>query len=403
MFEELFSKRTQAMKASEIRELLKLVTSADIISFAGGLPNPATFPAEELADVCQTVLRENKEKALQYGTTEGVLLLREEICKRLKRTIDLDALPENVAITSGSQQGLDLLGKMFIDPGDAIVVEAPSYLGAVGAFKSYEPNFVAIELDDDGMKVDLLEEQLQNLKKRFVVPKFVYVVPTFQNPTGVTMSDSRRNKLVDLSHEYDFIMIEDSPYENLRYAGEPTKPLIAKAPERTLNLGTFSKIFAPGFRIAWALGPSELIRKMVISKQSADLCTSPFSQYLLAEYMGRDLLDPHIEEIKVLYSRKRDIMLKALDEHMPDDIQWTRPEGGLFLWVRAPSYVDTKDMFLRAIEQKVAYVTGTAFYGDGRGTNEMRLNFSFETDERIGIGVERLADVLREEMKLQAP
>lgn len=403
MFEELFSKRTQAMKASEIRELLKLVTSDDIISFAGGLPNPKTFPAAELTDVCATVLDKHQAKALQYGTTEGVLSLREEICKRMKRTIDLDMTPDNIVITSGSQQGLDLLGKMFIDPGDAIVVEAPSYLGAVGAFKSYEPNFVAIELDDDGMKIDLLEEQLANLKKRFVIPKFVYVVPTFQNPAGVTMTDSRRDKLVDLSHEYDFVIIEDSPYENLRYAGEDIKPLIVKAPDRTLNLGTFSKTFAPGFRIAWTMGPADLIRKVVISKQSADLCTAPFSQYIIAEYMARGLLDPHIEEIKKLYSRKRDIMMKALDENMPEEVSWTRPEGGLFLWVRAPTYVDTKDMFLRAIEKKIAYVTGTAFYGDGRGTNEMRLNFSFETDERIHDGVERLADVLREEIKRQAP
>ncbi len=403
MFEELFSKRTQAMKASEIRELLKLVTSDDIISFAGGLPNPKTFPASELADVCTTVLQEHQAKALQYGTTEGVLSLREEICKRMKRTIDLDVGPDNIVITSGSQQGLDLLGKMFIDPGDAIVVEAPSYLGAVGAFKSYEPNFVAIELDDDGMKIDLLEEQLANLKKRFVIPKFVYVVPTFQNPAGVTMTDSRRDKLVELSHEYDFIIIEDSPYENLRYAGKDIKPLIVKAPDRTLNLGTFSKTFAPGFRIAWTMGPADLVRKVVISKQSADLCTAPFSQFIIAEYMSRGLLDPHIEEIKKLYSTKRDIMLKALDENMPEEVSWTKPEGGLFLWVRAPSYVDTKDMFLRAIEKKVAYVTGTAFYGDGRGTNEMRLNFSFETDERIHTGVERLAEVLRDEIKRQSP
>jgi len=403
MFEELFSKRMQAMKASEIRELLKLVSSEDIISFAGGLPNPKTFPAEDLIDVSQTVLRQNHSKALQYGTTEGVGELREMICNRLKRTIGLDITADNILITSGSQQGLDLLGKVFIDPGDAIVVEAPTYLGAVGAFKSYEPNFIAVELDDEGMKVDVLEEQLQYLKKRFVIPKFVYVVPTFQNPAGVTMTDSRRNKLVDLSHEYDFIIIEDSPYEDLRYAGEPIKPLIAKAPDRTLCLGTFSKIFAPGFRIAWTVGPTELIRKIVIAKQSADLCTAPFSQYVLAEYMKRDLLDPHIEEIKKLYSRKRDIMLNALDEDMPEEIHWTRPEGGLFLWVRAPAHVDTKEMFLHAVEAKVAYVTGTAFYGDGRGTNEMRLNFSFETDDRIGIGVERLANVLRDEMARQAP
>ncbi|HID74283.1 MAG TPA: PLP-dependent aminotransferase family protein [Thermoplasmata archaeon] len=399
MFEELFSKRAKTMKASEIRELLKLVTNQDIISFAGGLPNPATFPTDELVDVCATVLREEGTVAVQYGTTEGVRKLREEIASRMKRTIGLDLGAENILITSGSQQALDLLGKLFLDPGDTAVIAAPTYLGAVSAFKAYDPNFITVPLDENGLQVELLEEQLKDLAKRFMLPKFVYTVPTFQNPAGVTMSEGRRDMLIDLSVEYDFIIIEDSPYEELRYAGDPIRPLVARAAERVLNLGTFSKILAPGFRTAWVVGNEELIRKVVISKQAADLCTNTFSQYVIAEYMSRGLLDPHIEEIRTLYSRKRNIMLKALDEHMPEEITWTRPDGGLFLWLTAPTYVDTKDMFPKAVKSKVAYVTGTAFYVDGRGLNEMRLNFSYTTDEDIERGIERLAGVLESEMR----
>jgi len=399
MFEELFSKRAKTMKASEIRELLKLVTNQDIISFAGGLPNPATFPTDELVDVCATVLREEGTVAVQYGTTEGVRKLREEIASRMKRTIGLDLGAENILITSGSQQALDLLGKLFLDPGDTAVIAAPTYLGAVSAFKAYDPNFITVPLDENGLQVELLEEQLKDLAKRFMLPKFVYTVPTFQNPAGVTMSEGRRDMLIDLSVEYDFIIIEDSPYEELRYAGDPIRPLVARAAERVLNLGTFSKILAPGFRTAWVVGNEELIRKVVISKQAADLCTNTFSQYVIAEYMSRGLLDPHIEEIRTLYSRKRNIMLKALDEHMPEEITWTRPDGGLFLWLTAPTYVDTKDMFPKAVKSKVAYVTGTAFYVDGRGLNEMRLNFSYTTDEDIERGIERLAGVLETEMR----
>lgn len=402
MFDVLFSRRAKAMKASEIRELLKLVTASDVISFAGGLPNPDSFPVDEMEGICRATLEKYGKRAMQYGTTEGVKEFREAIAGRINKRYGLNLTEDNIVVTGGSQQGLDILGKIFIDPNDPIIVEMPSYLGALSAFKTYDPDFIGIPLDNNGMDVNMLEERLVDLEKRTSLPKFVYVVPTFQNPTGVTLSEKRRKKLLDLAHEYAFIIIEDSPYDELRYSGDDISSLFAMDPERVLSLGTFSKIFAPGIRLAWIAGHEDLIRKIVVAKQSTDLCTASFNQYVLTEYINQGLLDPHIEEIRVLYSRKRDVMLDALEEYMPDGVEWTRPDGGMFLWVTGPSFIDTSEMFSKAIQRRVAYVVGSAFFHDGSGRNSMRLNFSYPTDERIVEGVRRLAEVFKESIAEKA-
>ncbi len=394
---ELFSKRAHALKASEIRELLKLVQSPDMISFAGGLPNPKTFPGEELKEIVPDVISRHGRSALQYGVTEGIPQLRDGIVEWMKRE-NVELTRENILITSGSQQGLDLVGRIFIDPEDPVILGAPSYLGAISAFGTLEPNLISIPLDDDGLQVEILEDKLPRMRNRGSIPKMVYTVPTFQNPAGVTMSLKRRKKLIDLSYEFDFAIIEDNPYSELRYTGDPIPTLISLDQERVVYLGTFSKIFAPGLRMAWLAGPHQIINKLTLAKQATDLCSPAFNQFILYEFMERGHLQPHITEIKELYSGKRKVMLDEMKEQMPEGMEWTKPEGGMFLWATVPCHIDTQEMFPKALEKKVAYVAGTAFHADGGGQNSMRINFSYSSDDEIKEGVDRLSTVVREEM-----
>jgi len=400
-FEALFSDRAKAMKASEIRELLKLTNQPDIISFAGGLPSPLSFPKKEVAEIVKDVLKTRGERALQYGATEGVNEFRETIAQLMKKD-GVECDESQVLVTSGSQQGLDLVAKVFIDPFDNIIVGSPTYLGGVNAFIAFQASIHTVKLDDDGLQMELLKEKLEALRKAGKKIKFLYTIPTFHNPAGVTMPEKRRKELIDLASEYDFLILEDDPYSKLRYDGEPIKPIKAFDDEgRVMYMGTFSKILAPGLRVAWIVASEDLHRKLTIVKQSTDLCTSPFGQYIAYEYVARGYMEPHIEKIKSLYKVKKDAMLKALEKYFPEEVKWTRPQGGLFLWVTCPPIVNTKEMFREAIKDRVAYVTGSSFYVDGGGLNCMRLNFSFATEQQIDEGIRRLGITIKREIEFK--
>jgi 2-aminoadipate transaminase len=397
-YEPLFSDLAGNMKASEIRELLKLTAKPEIISFAGGLPNPEAFPIEELKQICVEVLDEFGTVALQYGATEGVTQFRDHL-KEVYAKDDEFVDGDELVITNGSQQALDLLGKILLNDGDKLVAEAPTYLGGSNAFKVYGADVIHVEMDDKGLRIHDLEETLNRLYRMGTPPKFVYMIPTFQNPAGVTMPEARRRKFLDLIYDHDnLLVIEDDPYGRLRFEGEHQRSLKALDTEgRVLSMKTLSKVLVPGFRIGVITGPNELIQKMVFAKQSADLCSPAFNQFVAWKYMAQGYVEKQLKLICEMYKRKRDIMLKSMDEHMPDGVKWTRPEGGMFLWATVKGGINTDDLFFKAIEKNVAFVVGRPFYTDGRGTDSMRLNFSYSADDLIDEGVKRLAAAIREE------
>ena len=395
-----YAQRTQRMTSSAVRELLKLTEKPDIISFAGGLPAPDVFPVEEFAAACNRVLHEQGAQALQYGTTEGYWPLREMIARHTGR-YGISITPDNVMITSGSQQALDLIGKVFINRGDRVLVEEPTYLGALQAWNAYGAEYVTVPMDEDGMIPEALEAALRS------GPKFIYVLPNFQNPTGVTLSYERRIKLIDLADRYGVPIIEDDPYGQLRYEGEHIKSVVALDNEFRKNgdsgyrgnviyLSTFSKTLAPGIRLAWVVAPPDVIRKLVQAKQGADLHTSTFNQVVAYEVAHGGFLDRHILTIRNVYGERRNLMLDAMDEFFPREVSWTKPKGGLFLWGIMPEKLNSADVLKRAIEQNVAFVPGAPFYATGGGSNTMRINFSFATPEKMLAGIERLGKVLRE-------
>ena len=397
--ERLFSRRTRVMRPSEIRELLKLTQQPDIISFAGGLPNPDAFPIDEIQDITRRVLEEKGKLALQYGPTEGIRSLRETLANRCRKD-GMDASSDNVLITTGSQQGLDVIGRIFLDPGDTIIVELPTYLGAINAFRAYEVNFEGIPLDKDGMRIDLLEDKIEDLKKKGITPKFIYVVPTFQNPAGVVMPESRRKKLVDIANEHDLLIIEDDPYGKLIYEGDSVRPIKSFDDEgRVIYLSTFSKILSPGFRLAWIVADEEIIRKLSIGKQALDLCSNTFAQYIANEFIESGYLDLHIMRIIEMYRPKRDRMIESIKKYFPEDTICHKPRGGMFAWVTLPGDIDTEEMFLDAIKEKVAYIHGKAFHVDGGGASSMRLNFSYSSEELIEEGIKRLGKVIERKLK----
>ncbi len=395
--DDLYSSNIRNMKRSIIRELLKLTAEPDIISFAGGLPSPETFPVEELREVMNEMMEQEAHKVLQYGTTEGDTLLRRLLVENHYRSQErLDINCENLVITTASQQALDLMGKLFINPGDEILCGAPTYLGGINAFSAYGARFRTIPLDSEGLRADLLEETLLAMKKEKSRPKFLYVVPDFQNPTGITMSARRRREIVDIAHRNHLLIIEDNPYRELRFEGEAPPTLYSLAePGNVVILGTFSKILCPSFRIGWVVGCREMTDKLVVAKQSADLCTSLFTQRIAARYLQKGHMNAWIARTAELYRTKRDIMIQSFEEFMPEGVRWVKPEGGLFLFLTVPESLDCETLFHKAIEQKVAYVIGSAFYPDGSGLNTMRLNFSFVSGEQIVEGVSRLARVIR--------
>jgi 2-aminoadipate transaminase len=394
-----FALRTQRMKSSAIRELLKLTERPEVISFGGGMPAPEIFPYLEVGQACERVLKDNGAKALQYGTTEGYNPLRQMIADDATNNHLFCGL-ENVMITSGSQQALDLLGKLFINPGDNILVESPTYLGALQAWNAYEASYITVKSDEHGMLPESLED---GLRKN---PKFLYALPNFQNPTGISFSLERRKKVVELADKYGVPIIEDDPYGKLRFEGENLPSLATLDAQmrgqdksnydgNVIYLSTFSKILAPGFRLAWVIAPPLALSKMVQCKQGVDLNSSTFNQ-IVAYEVGKDgFINRHVEKIRAVYHERRDVMLDALEEHCPKGIQWTHPEGGLFLWVTLPEGNDTSVIMKEALKQNVAYVPGGSFHPLGGGENTIRLNFSFSNPQTINEGISRLGLVFK--------
>ncbi len=398
--DRLYSDRAGKMRKSEIRELLKVAQDPEVISFAGGLPSPRSFPLQDLQGVVKSVLEHHGEVALQYGTTQGLTELREAIAERACKD-GMDTTAENVMITSGSQQALDTIGKIFLNPGDVALVGLPTYLGGINAYRSYEGNLVGVPLDKDGMIIDILEEKIMELQKEDITPKFIYVVPTFQNPAGVIMSEARRKKLVDLANEYDLVIVEDDPYGKLRFDVDHIKPIKSFDDEgRVIYMSTFSKILSPGFRLAWTIASDELSRKMIICKQALDLCTNTFTQFIVNDFMRSGSLDLHIMKVCEMYKPKRDIMMKAMENYFPDGYVCNKPKGGMFAWATLPEGIDTEIMFLDALKEKVAYVHGKAFSVDGSGGRSMRLNFSYANSEKIEEGMKRLGAVIDKKLKV---
>lgn len=396
---EFYSILASKMEASAIREILKLVQNPEVISLAGGMPDPTTFPTEELNEVVKQILAKNSACALQYSSTEGLTELREFILNWLDEAKEKAGL-DNIMITSGSQQGLDLVSKVLLNPGDTLIVELPSYLAALNAFRSYGGEMAGIPMDDEGMQIDILEETLTKLKNDRKKVKFIYTISNFQNPAGVTMSLARRKKILEVAKKYEVLILEDNPYDKLRFEGEPIPSIYSLDNEGyVISLGTFSKILCPGLRLAWILGNKEIIEKLVIMKQATDLCTAVLNQLIAYEYCCQNDIDKNIESNVEIYRRKRNAMLEALDKYFPVEVTWTKPQGGFFVFATLPEYIDTGEMFKEAIEENVAYVPGGPFFADGKGQNTMRLSFCFPSVEDIDEGIKRLGKIIKKRIK----
>jgi len=400
--EGLFSTNARRMKKSVIRELLKLTRKPEIISFAGGLPDPNAFPIDDVSEIVDVVLKREGKTALQYSPTEGDPKLKDELIAYHERENGLKLSPDNILVTVASQQALDLVAKCFIDDGAPVIVGRPTYIGGLSAFNNYGANMIGVPLDDGGMRMDLLEQELTKLKDAGQRPRFIYVIPDFQNPAGLTMAEDRRHELIELARRFDALIVEDSPYRELRYAGESVRTIYAlEGTGQVVGLHTFSKILFPGMRLGWVIGDEAVIQKLVTAKQATDLCTPAFTQAIVAEFMSRGLLGKVIENVKGIYSKKRAVMLDALEKYMPkmEGLAWTKPEGGLFLWVTLPESMNADELFYDAVDHNVAFVIGSAFDCTGLQKNTMRLNFSFPTEEEIIEGVKRLAGVIEEYAK----
>jgi len=396
---EIISINAKGMKRSAIRELLKLTQKPEIISFAGGLPAKETFPIEELVEITKDVLENDGASALQYGSTEGDPTLLKALVDRYNNQ-GLNITKDNLCILTSSQQALDLVAKIFCNPGDKVIVGLPSYLGGLGAFTAYGAEPVGILHDEKGMRADLLEAKLEELTKAGDKPKFMYVIPDFQNPAGVTMPLERRKEILAIAKKYDLLVVEDSPYRELRFEGE-AQPMLFELDNNEGNVitfGTFSKIFVPGFRIGWVLGNPAIVDYFVKAKQSTDLCTSPFVQKISAKYIEQGLFDKNLIKIIEMYKEKKAVMIDSFEKYMPEGVTWTNPEGGLFLFLNLPEGLDAEELFHIAIKKNVAFVLGTVFHCDGSGKNTMRLNFSYVSKEDNVEGVKRLAQSIQELM-----
>lgn len=388
--------RTEAMQSSAIRELLKLTQQPDIISFAGGLPAPDFFPLREVEEACRYIVQEDGAQALQYSATEGYAPLKEYLADSMHK-YGVPASPENVLLTNGSQQALDLIGKVFIDPGDYVITGRPTYLGAIQAWNAYQGRYHTVRLDDEGMVVEEIEHAYEKaLADSGKPPRFIYVLPNFHNPAGTTLSLERRERLAEIATKLNLPVVEDDPYGQLRYEGEDLPPICTYVPERTIYLGTFSKTLAPGLRLGWIVCPEVLMKRLVQAKQGADLHTGTFVQYVANDICQRGFLKQHVKQLREVYKRRRDTMLDALAEFWPGECCWTRPDGGLFLWAQVPDGVDTRDFLKKAVEEKVAYVPGVHFYpNEDGGFNAMRLNFSYCSSDTIVEGIRRLGLALK--------
>ncbi len=388
----------KSLKRSAIREMLKHLQKPGMISFAGGLPAPETFPVEDLKEIVLEILENNGPDGLQYGTTEGDPLLRKLLVERHNRQ-GLNIGIENLIITTGSQQAIDIIARILIDPGDYVLCGLPSYLGGLNAFSVYGAKLKGITLDEQGMKTDELEETIITLKELGKKIKFIYVIPDFQNPAGITLPDSRRIKIIELAEKYDLLIVEDSPYREVRFEGEPQKLMnqLDKS-GRVITLCSFSKIFAPGFRVGWVIGNPEILDRIVMAKQTADLCTSPFVQKIIALYIQKGLLDKNLAKTIELYRVRRSFMVECFKKYMPSEVKWTEPQGGLFLFVTLPAHLNADTIFKKAIEKNVAFVAGSTFFCNNSGHNTMRINFSYSNNNDIETGVKRLSLVIKEEL-----
>ncbi|HRW94422.1 MAG TPA: PLP-dependent aminotransferase family protein [Bacteroidales bacterium] len=381
------------MRRSAIRDLLKMATRPEVISFGGGFPDITAFPVDQLKEVVDEVLEENALQALQYGETLGVKELREVLAQRY-RDQGIDVTYENFIITTSSQQAIDMLSQLLINPGDTLVCGLPSYLGALQAFYAHRANPVGIPKDEE------LHSVVSALVTAGKKPKFIYAIPDFQNPSGVTMDMEQRYNVLEVAREFDLLVVEDSPYREIRFSGEPM-PLIYSLDkdERTILLGTFSKTFVPGFRLGWIMAPVNIIARLEIVKQSMDLCAPVFNQYIAARFMKKGYYDKNIERVKINYRNKRDNMIAAFEKYMPKGVTWTNPEGGLFLFVTLPEGYDSTELFNIAVKEDVAFVIGEAFHCDGSGKNTLRINFSFMEESRAEEGIRRLAGAINRMME----
>ncbi len=388
-----FSERMNGMKASDIRELLKLTARPEVISFAGGMPAPELFPVEEINAAFNAVMAENGKTALQYGQTEGWAPLRQQIADRMEKINSIKTAPSDVILTAGSQQGLDFCGKLFLNPGDVVIMESPSYLGAINAFNAYQPTYVEIPTDDNGMIMEELEKVLATTEN----VKLIYVIPDFQNPSGRTWPLERRQKFMEIVNKYEVNVIEDNPYGDLRFRGEflpALKSLDTKG--LVLYFGTFSKILSPGFRIGWICANEAIMEKLNLIAQAAVLQTATVNAMVVSKYLEMYDIDEHIAKILPVYKHRCELMISTMKETFPPEAKFTDPEGGLFTWVELPEYINTRDLAAKALEQNVAFVPGSGFYPNGGNNHCMRLNYSGQSDERIVEGVKRLAALIKE-------
>jgi len=395
----LFAERTKVMKSSAMRDLMALTERDDVISLAGGLPDTSTFPADSYASLMSTVAANSCARALQYTPTEGLSAVKRCIAE-VMRAEDMEADEDEILVTTGGQQVIDLVCKTLVDPGDVVVCEAPTYPGAVPTFCAYQADVVQVTMDRDGMLVTELEATLDQLERDGRTPKFIYTVPNFHNPAGVTLSLERRHELVRIASERELLVLEDNPYGLLRYEGAPLPTLRSLDEEFIIYASTFSKILSPGVRLGWTCAPAPVLAKMNLGKQASDLCSSSISQYFVSAYFESGPWEDYVRSLIEIYRRRRDVMLDALAEDFPREAEWTLPQGGLFIWATLPDYIDTTDLLARALQDHVAFVPGRAAFVDGRGGSAMRLNFSGVGEDDIREGIRRIGEVVREQVEL---
>ena len=399
-YADRYATRTRGMTASEIRALFSVASRPEVVSLAGGMPSLAGLPLDAVAETVRDLVSTNGVAALQYGSGQGEPVLREQICEVMALE-GIDAHPDDVVVTVGSQQGLDLVTRIFCDPGDVVVCEAPSYVGALGVFRAYECDVVHVEMDDEGLVPEALRQALAQVTRTGRRVKFCYTVPTYHNPAGVTLTAQRRAEVISICAEFDVLVVEDNPYGLLGFGGDPPRALRADEPDRIVYLGSFSKTFAPGLRVGWVLAPHAVREKLVLAQESSTLCPPAFSQAVVSAYLAKHDWRGQVKQFRELYRERRDAMLTALSEHMPPGASWTRPDGGFYVWLTLPEGLDAKAMLPRAVTARVAYVPGTAFYADGFGSRCMRLSYCHPPADRIGEGVRRLAAVMGEELELR--
>ena len=400
-YQSRYARRAHGMTASEIRALFAVATRPEIVSLAGGMPYTQALDPQAVTDVATAVLQDAGATALQYGDGQGVGALRERLVEVMAAE-DLKAHPDDLLVTNGGQQALDLLAKLFCNPGDIVLAEGPSYVGALGAFSSYQGHVVHIAIDEEGLVPEALDDAMAALQRAGRIPKFLYTIPNHQNPAGVSMSHRRREALLERAQRYDLLLIEDNPYGLLDFKGEQLPCLRSLAPERVIYLGTLSKIFAPGVRVGWVAAPAAVRNKLVLLKESADLCQSNLTQYVAERWLATQPWLQQVEDFRELYRERCDAMLDELALELPDGCSWSVPTGGFFVWLRLPEGMDSKELLPSALQARVAYVPGKAFYADGSGGSEMRLSFCFPTADTIREGVRRLAHVIREHGELRA-